>query len=102
MNVAKNLETINEGAGLLNLLCNKIEECMLNDSCIVILDEGDDTSSRNTITIDDFETDVDYIYLNNQNYELHLHINEDTKFLYDEGNGFKIVFKNRIVCIYFL
>lgn len=61
---------------LINLLKEKIEESIMEDKKIVIDVLTPLINCRNTLSVEDYEINEEYLYLNYGNFELHINLNE--------------------------
>lgn len=69
---------------LVTLFKQKIEDSIINDKSIIISASNSCVSFRNTISIADYECDTEKIYLNDDNFELHLDMSEIKEVKYDD------------------
>lgn len=74
-----------ENKSLLMLMNKKIEEYIFLDKSICIILEGSYMNCRNTIKIETYEIYEDYISFIDENFEVHIKLNETTIITYQEN-----------------
>lgn len=94
-------EIMQKGSDLIELLRDKLEIKMVNNTSIITILSTSAGECRNTFSVDDFEIDDDYLYLSSNNYELSLDLKE-TNLIYDENlDCFKFAKNDTSIFIYF-
>ena len=68
---------------LVKLLKEKIEEAMTNDISVVAIITNSFTECRNVLYIEYYELDENYLYINDNNFEIHINSNSVTEIKYD-------------------
>lgn len=68
---------------IISTLKQRIESSILKEKVFVICISTSIIDCRNTIYIEDYEIDDEYLYLNNENFEIHINLNE-TEVQYDK------------------
>lgn len=68
-------EIMQEGVNLNELLCAKLEAKIARSASMVVIFATPVGDCRNTFSVEDFEVDDDYLYLNNGSYEVNLNLN---------------------------
>lgn len=94
---------INSKQELIALLKEKIE-CSITENGSIIVDvETPLVSCRNTFSVEDYEIDSEYLYLNNSNFELHINLNQ-IEIKYDKTNdeNFILMYNDTGVVLHFL
>lgn len=87
---------------LLDLLKQKIEESIIEDKRIVVIVSTPLIICRNTFTVEDFEIDERYLYLNHKNFELHINLDE-IEIKYEVlDRDFKLTYKDMNIVLHLL
>lgn len=98
--VSSNLRC-DEKEGFVVLLKQKIEECVIKGRSIIINISEFIMECRNTFFIDDYEVSDKFLYLNNENFEVHINLKE-SKIEYDDTfNEITFTHENTEVKLYF-
>lgn len=94
----------NSNKGIVALLKQKVEDCMMECKPIVISISTPLTKCLNTIRIKDFEVTEDNLYLNDQNYEIHIRLDDESciKYCNEYDEYFSIVMDNTETNLYFI
>ena len=69
---------------LLALLTQKIEKCVLDNVAICVSLSGSCVTCRNRMNIEDYEVDTEHLYLNDNNFEVHINFDNSTSIEYDD------------------
>lgn len=93
----------NSNDELIVLLKQKIEESIMENGKIVIDVLTPLINCRNTLSVEDYEINEDYLCLNNRNFELHINLNKiEIKYDYTVDENFIFVYDDTDVILYFL
>lgn len=84
INSTEKLKSKLKFSNLVTLFKQKIEDCIINNRLIIISASNSCIEFRNTMLIEDYECDIERIYLNSGNFELHLKMNEIQEVKYDD------------------
>ena len=96
-----NLQNTTNEKEIVNLLKNRIEECIINDNSITIIVTNMFSECRFSLHVDVYELETDYLYLNGNNTEIHIKSNNVTELKYDntdmeyfiiKGNDGEVIF----------
>ena len=100
--VSSNLPNLDKK--IIALLKQKIEDCIIGCKSIVISISTPLMHCLNTIKVDDHTITENSLYLNDENFEIHINFNGDTRITYiDEYDEyFSIVMNNTEVNLYFI
>ena len=90
----------------ISLLIKKLEDTLLNEKSIIVSFSIPDMDCKNTFCIDNYEIDEGNLYLNSNNFELHIDLNK-VKIKYDYNfdaflNRFSFINKGIEVSLIFL
>lgn len=90
--------------GIIALLKQKIEDCIIGCKSIVISISTPLMNCLNTIKVDAFEITEDNLYLNNKNFEIHINFDNTTNITYEDeyDEYFSIVINNTEINLYFI
>lgn len=101
MNALINI-TEEAGCSLQDILKDKIEKSIINDKLVCIIISSQFVECRNTFYIADYEVDEDCIYINADNFELHIMQNDIMEMNYNDcDEQFVITGKHNKVNILF-
>lgn len=94
----------NSNKGIIALLKQKVEDCMMECKPIVISISTPLTKCLNTVKVDDCEISEESLCLNDGNFEIHIDFTEDTHITHEEvvDKYFSIIMNNMEVNLYFV
>ena len=103
-NLANNINTekygINES---IKLLKQHIEDFIFREQEVVVCIASKGIECRNAIRIMDYEFNVNYLYLNDGNYELHINFDKEIQVVYNDfEESFTIIIEDEEIIFYFL
>ena len=75
----------------IKLLKQKLEDSIENNTAFVVYISSPSFECRNTIWLDDFEVNENYLYLSDGNYEVHINI-DDASLKYDDTFDINFIF----------
>lgn len=103
MTLSRVTDFLGKDEDLLTLLTQKIKMCSIEEKTICITVDNPFMSYRNKIKIDDYELDATYLYLANDNFEVHIQFDNSTGITYDDFEDcFTIVNNNLEINLYFI
>ena len=92
----------NKKMEVLKLLKDKIEDAVINDKSITTIITNSFAECRNNICIEGYELDEEYLYISNENFEIHIKSNDVTDLTYDsDEESFYITCKDNIIILIF-
>ena len=83
------------------LLKEKIEECIMEDRQIIVNGSNVIMGYRNIFFVEDYEVDDELLYLNNENFELHIDLKEAAIKYNDSFTNIIFTYGNMEVELYF-
>lgn len=83
INGAEKIKSKFKFGSLVTLFKQKIEDAIINDKSIIVSASNSFMAIRNTILIEDYECDTERFYLNNENFEIQLKMDEIQEIIYD-------------------
>ena len=83
INVTKTKDERLKLASLVELFSQKIKDSITNDRDIIVSTENSCMSVLNRIAIEDYECDMEHLYLNDGSFELHMKMDEIKDIKYD-------------------
>lgn len=83
INETKKIKNKLKFSNLMTLFKQKIEDCIINDKAIVVNVSNSFMAFRNTMHIADYEIDDERLYLNDENFEIHLNLHKIKDIEYD-------------------
>ena len=90
---------------LLLLLKDKIEECIISNSTIVLSVENPYMNCLTSINVEDYEVDIDNekVYLSGHDFDLNIIVDDKTQIAYDDTyeEHFKILHKETEIVLNF-
>lgn len=87
---------------LIDLLKQKIEESIIEDKRFVAIVSTPLITCRNTFTVEDFEIDERCLYLNHENFELHINLDEIEIKCEVLDRDFKLTYKDMNIVLHLL
>lgn len=95
-----NLKENKQKNELINLLKQKIEESIIEDRRIIINVSTPLMICRNAITVEDYEINEKYLYLNHENFELHIDLDEIEIKYNDIVNTYGLIYNDMNIVLY--